>query len=42
MKQDCENCKYLQKYRNNAYIILNFVCRECEKGNVDCGYERGK
>lgn len=31
---DCDNCKYLNKYRNNGYIILNFVCKECQRGNV--------
>lgn len=31
---DCLSCKYLDKYKHNAYIILNFVCRECERGNV--------
>lgn len=35
MNDECKNCKYLEKYENNGYIILNFVCRECEKGNVD-------
>ena len=27
----CDDCKYLRKYKHNAYIILNFVCNECKK-----------
>lgn len=29
--ENCKNCKYLNKYKHNAYIILNFVCRECQR-----------
>lgn len=40
MTDECNDCYYLDKYKHNAYIILNFVCKECERNNIKKNWEK--